>query len=912
MAAPLSDDQVSVSARASDDFRARVDQRLRWLISLRSESGSAELGISSQIVGRIAAVIFTICGILAFFALLLPIGRGAEPFGLSISAGAAVFLGITAWYLPWDRWPRGWTHLLVPIGFGLIGVGISFSGEYAYAYGAMFCVCFTAVGIAHRRGTALIMLPLFAAAYVTPIAIRTRDLPLALSWAAFIGVLCVIVSETVAWITAKLHRSQLALLRTHGAVNDIGAALISSDARGLAWSASTKLSRLLDVPQVSVYSLSDGGSLTCLAGIVDDQPEPRPLSPRPDLTSWEAGAEAAESRQPVLRRGSRETTLVIPLVARDRVVGFVEAIEMRRNRRITRERLADARSVCHLIALSIQDAEALAAKEAQNRRLASLLESSQAVTSADNLEDGLAIITHRAAQALGVNECVAYEYMREVDAIVPRAMWEEHPTGWNRLGEVMRLLDYPTERALLSRGVPLLENVSDPGLDENSREAMLAWKEKSCLTVPMRSADGPMGLLVFWDSRHERSYASEEMAVALALAELAGESVRRARLVRNLQRLSGTDSLTGLANHRQIHEILAREQARAERYELSFNVVMLDIDGFKLLNDTYGHPCGDTALRHIASILVANARASDVVGRYGGDEFMLILSETDSLEAHLVVENMRAAIAERPFLTPTGEQIPIHASFGIASFPQDSHGVNELVVAADSNLYVSKRRGGNAITGPGHADASDGCEKNSFGILESMVTAVDSKDKYTRRHSEQVTELALLLGSAMGLSDASLRVLRAAGLLHDVGKIGIPDRILRKPGPLTAAEWAIVKGHPAMGETLIRTVPDLAEIQALVACHHESFDGTGYPRGLAGVEIPLLARILTVADSYSAMITDRPYRKALTRETAISELKKGAGSHFDPGMVTTFVQCLECPANCAPVRDRCLDPASCG
>jgi HD-GYP domain-containing protein (c-di-GMP phosphodiesterase class II) len=138
--------------------------------------------------------------------------------------------------------------------------------------------------------------------------------------------------------------------------------------------------------------------------------------------------------------------------------------------------------------------------------------------------------------------------------------------------------------------------------------------------------------------------------------------------------------------------------------------------------------------------------------------------------------------------------------------------------------------------------------------------------------------------------------MRAGSLLHDVGKIGIPDRILRKPGRLTSEEWAIVKGHPSMGEALIRTMPDLSDIHELVVSHHEHFDGSGYPKGLTGTDIPLLARILTVADAYSAMISDRPYRKALTRDEAIAELRKGAGTYFDPGIVSTFIQCVNGPS----------------
>jgi diguanylate cyclase (GGDEF)-like protein len=883
-----------MTTRAITRMRTLLNRRYGWEDRVRGEPDGAELGISTLVIGRIAAIIFIVCGLLGLVGLLLPTSRGADSLGVIIASATGIIAGIITTFLPWHRWPRWHTHWLTLVGFGLIGLGISFYGEFAYAFGAMFCICFTAVGLAHRAGTSLLMLPLFMAAYAAPIAVRTGDVALAVSFAVFTAVLCVMVAEIVSWVTSRLYRSQMALLSAHAAVNDISADLTSMDAVGLAQKASVRLCKLLDASEVSVYTLADDGQLICLAGITDGRPWADLTATNVNLSSWRLASDAVATKDPVLQLEGCPT-LVIPLVARGRVVGLVEVTERRPGRSIASERVADARSVCRLIALSIQDAEALAAQEAQTAMLASMLESSRAVTSADELEDALVIVARRAAAALAVSECVAYEYMHEIDAIVPRAMWEKHPTGWDRLGEVMPLADYVAERTVLAQGIPLLENVSDPGLDVKSRETMIAWNERSCLTVPMRSADGPMGLLVFWDPERERHYTPDEMALAVGLAELAGEAVRRARLVRSLQRLSGTDSLTGLANHRQIHELLNREQARAERHGLCFNLVMLDIDGFKLLNDTYGHPCGDTALRHIAAILQANARASDVVGRYAGDEFVLILSEIGAEEAYVVVEKMRAAIAQKPFVTPTGEKIPMHASFGIATFPDDGQGVNELVVAADSNLYVSKRRGGNAITGAGHVDLSEGEEKTSFGILESMVTAVDNKDRYTRRHSEQVTELALVLGNALGLSEGTLRILRAGGLLHDVGKIGIPDRILRKPGPLTPEEWAIVKGHPSMGETLIRTMPDLSDIQALVASHHECFDGTGYPRGLSGRDIPLLARILTVADSFSAMIADRPYRKALSRNDAVFELRKGAGTHFDPAIVSTFIQCIEGP-----------------
>jgi diguanylate cyclase (GGDEF)-like protein/putative nucleotidyltransferase with HDIG domain len=421
---------------------------------------------------------------------------------------------------------------------------------------------------------------------------------------------------------------------------------------------------------------------------------------------------------------------------------------------------------------------------------------------------------------------------------------------------------------------------------------MERWGERSCLTVAMQSSDGPVGLLTIWDSVRERIYSDEELALATSLAQLAGEAVRNAKLLRRLQSLSETDSLTGLANHRKIHEFLALEQARAERYGGTFSLAMLDIDHFKLLNDTHGHPAGDLVLRQVAALLKEQTRSSDMVGRYGGDEFLLVLPETTAAEAGALVEKLRAALARTPYLTAAGERIPLYASIGIARYAHDGRTVNELVVAADANMYASKRRGGDAVTGAAEAESPREDGDSAFGLFESLVIAVDNKDSYTRRHSEEVTEHTIAMARELGLSEDDQRVVRVAGLLHDVGKIGIPDRILRKPGRLSEAEYEIVKAHPTLGETIIAAIPDLAEIRAAVLSHHERYDGKGYPHGLSGDEIPLLGRLLAVADTYSAMTTDRPYRKALSRREALAEIRACAGTQFDPAIVAAFMRCM--------------------
>jgi diguanylate cyclase (GGDEF)-like protein/putative nucleotidyltransferase with HDIG domain len=359
-----------------------------------------------------------------------------------------------------------------------------------------------------------------------------------------------------------------------------------------------------------------------------------------------------------------------------------------------------------------------------------------------------------------------------------------------------------------------------------------------------------------------------------------------------LTRLSETDALTGLYNHRALHRQLERELSRAQRHRLPLSIAVVDIDDFKMINDTYGHPTGDHVIRLVAEVLTGNSRREDIVGRHGGDEFMLLLPGTSSVDAVTVIEKLRAAMHEAPLVTGDGLRIPIRLSAGTATCPEDGSMLHELVAQADSHLYESKRKGGDVVTRRIDSTPLETLAGGGFGMLDSLVTAVDNKDRYTRRHSEDVTEFAVLIAEHLGLSDDQRRILRAAGLLHDVGKIGVPDALLRKPALLSMSEHEIVRHHATLGALVIQGVPDEAEVRRAVATHHERWDGTGYPAGLSGTDIPLLGRILAVADSFSAMTSDRPYRKALTFDEAFVELLAGSGSQFDPDIVETFLAAL--------------------
>jgi diguanylate cyclase (GGDEF)-like protein len=372
-------------------------------------------------------------------------------------------------------------------------------------------------------------------------------------------------------------------------------------------------------------------------------------------------------------------------------------------------------------------------------------------------------------------------------------------------------------------------------------------------------------------------------------------ALENARRFEEAHYLAHRDPVTGLLNHRGMNARLEQECARCHRVAGSFSVVMMDLDSFKLFNDTYGHAVGDDVLNTVARVLHHATRTSDIVSRYGGDEFMALLPDTTAEGAVVLVKRIQQEIKDRAFYfdKPNKNQVPIALSFGIANYPNEGVRLAEVLSAADANLYRSKQKGGDEITAP-NTDLGPTEKLGAFNVLEGLVTTVDNKDHYTRRHSDDVCQLSVALAMKLGLSHETQRVLRVAGLLHDVGKIGVPDSVLRKPSALDADEFEVVKQHVTLGRLIIRDVPNLSEVLDAVATHHERLDGAGYPEGLKGKAIPLLGRILAVADAYSAMTTDRPYRKALAIEDAIAELRKVAGKQLDPMLVKQFIKVVEC------------------
>ena len=366
-----------------------------------------------------------------------------------------------------------------------------------------------------------------------------------------------------------------------------------------------------------------------------------------------------------------------------------------------------------------------------------------------------------------------------------------------------------------------------------------------------------------------------------------------------LAALATTDPLTCLPNHRALVSAVDQEIERSRRYGRVFSLLFLDLDHFKALNDACGHHAGDHALQALGTLLVRSLRPVDTAGRWGGEEFVAVLPETDIDSARAVAERIREAVAGNAF-----NDIGVHltCSLGVSSYPLDGSDRGSLIDAADRAMYTAKSLGRNqtlttadpavrALGGTGPDSSRDALALT--GAVEALAMLVDVRDDYTGAHAEDVGRLTLKVAVELGFPRDEATMVAMAGRLHDVGKVAIPDSILRKPGPLTDAEWTIMRSHSAVGADVVRLIPALRGIAPIVRSHHEKIDGSGYPDGLVGDEIPLGARIIAAVDAYIAMTTDRPYRQAMEPASAVEELRRHAGSQFDTAVLRAFEAVLQ-------------------
>ncbi len=459
--------------------------------------------------------------------------------------------------------------------------------------------------------------------------------------------------------------------------------------------------------------------------------------------------------------------------------------------------------------------------------------------------------------------------------------------------------------------------------------------------VPVFHGARPLAEMILGFTGREQPLRDTEQELMLTFAERAGIAMRNAHMLDQAQRLSVTDSVTGLPNHRYFHTRFDEELEKCKATGGSITVMMVDLDRFKVYNDSFGHAAGDVALKAAARTISSTMRREDVVTRYGGEEFVAILPGVDIQTAPIRAQEICDTLAKVFMYNPRTIFAPLTASVGWATYPVDARSRDDLLNRADLAMYMAKKRGRNCIcgaselesvaaldsvlgevvaqlasadtVGPGmvatlekrlgqianstHLEelAEGTLSPNSETTLEALnalAASIDAKDPYTSGHSQSVAKLAEDLADMLQLSPSHRNQLRLAAILHDVGKIGVVDKVLLKEGKLDEDEKLVMRMHPILGARILQPIKAFRQILNVVLHHHEWYDGSGYPDGLAGQNIPLHARIVAVCDAYHAMTSTRPYRQRRTPEFALAQLDAGKGTQFDPIIVDYFVQMM--------------------
>jgi diguanylate cyclase (GGDEF)-like protein len=418
---------------------------------------------------------------------------------------------------------------------------------------------------------------------------------------------------------------------------------------------------------------------------------------------------------------------------------------------------------------------------------------------------------------------------------------------------------------------------------------------RTVVYLPLIAKGSAIGCLII-TSKRPNAYSQRHIKILEQLTSQIAMPLENSLLYARAEKKARIDELTGLLNRRSLDEMIDNEISRHSRYGGVFSLAILDLDSFKVFNDTFGHPAGDKLLREVSNTIKGAIRNADRAFRYGGDEFAILLPQTTVEAGIQVTERVRKSIAEE---VSSGD-IPVTISIGLASWPDDGISHTDIIAAADVTLYRAKRNGGNqscqtsgALAALQNAIPTGESDSNIdikiLEVIRALAETVDSRSYYTFNHSKRVADYALVLGKALKLDTAEMCRLEACSLMHDIGKIGISDVIINKTSDLTTEEWVLVKTHPKLGAEIARRIPQLVCCSNGILYHHERFDGSGYPNGLKGDEIPLEARILAIADSYVAMTSERSYSGTLSHQHALEELKKGAGAQFDPYLVEQFV-----------------------
>jgi diguanylate cyclase (GGDEF)-like protein/putative nucleotidyltransferase with HDIG domain len=609
----------------------------------------------------------------------------------------------------------------------------------------------------------------------------------------------------------------------------------------------------------------------------------------------------------------------VPIHFSDGAIGVLAVGDFERENAINQEQFELLQVLADEAASAIENARLFQKERRRSSHLALLNELGQKAASVLNPSELLSSICEEVRTAFGRD-------LARIEVVDPQrnelVVEAEVGYGAELLGRRVRYGEGISGAAATS-GDPVVAN----SVLRDHRYVALHPGVRSALSLPLRYRGDLLGVLSL-ESLREHSFSQQDVRTLQTLADQLAIALHNARAYQVALDQAITDGLTGLKTHRYFMEALDGEWRRSTRTGRPFSLILMDLDGFKQVNDRMGHREGDKVLGTVAALLDARARQSNVVARYGGDEFAILMAETSTEQAGILAERLRATLEADDFLRAH----EVTASFGIATFPDHGPTQEEILRVADCGMYLAKHHGGNCVKVALLSPAAGDAERNqrllqaylgvtvkrmfstgpdtftqylhSFqqlmqrtggeapSLLDTITTlayTIEAKDPYTKGHSQRVSRLAAQIARQMGLSESDIEEIGLAGILHDIGKIGVPESVLNKPTLLTPEEYEIMKSHAALGAKILEPLK-LKVIERIVRHHNESFDGKGYPDNLKGEQIPLGARIITVADAFDAMVSLRSYRKARTVEEALSELLRCRGTQFDPMLVDAFLR----------------------
>jgi diguanylate cyclase (GGDEF)-like protein/putative nucleotidyltransferase with HDIG domain len=579
--------------------------------------------------------------------------------------------------------------------------------------------------------------------------------------------------------------------------------------------------------------------------------------------------------------------LLFPLISRGNLIGIL-ALDERKSRRYSVEDVNLVETVTSQVAASLEKEYLQEELRKREQELELINRMATIITSSLHIKD-----VYEAFVA-GLREVVDVDWatiaLVEGDELRFEVLSTEVGSAWQS-GDKIPLKGTGTEWVAKRK-----KSFVEPNLAKNRRfwtgENHLKQGIRSIVYLPLMVKNEAIGSLTI-ASRKANTYTPVQVRLLERLASQIAMPVENSQLYAKAEERARIDQLTNLFNRRHFDERIKQEIDRHSRYRSMLSLILLDLDFFKAYNDTQGHMAGDKVLELIGQLLNGAIRNADIAFRYGGDEFAVILPQSATNDAFIVAERIRGKIANEM----NKKNISITASLGLASWPTDGVTADELVRVTDRALYYAKETGGNrtCIASkmlPSLAEVTNAkvtTEREVLSIIYNLAATIEAVDPHIYGHSRKVSSYAVALAEAVGLPSERVAVVSTAALLHDIGKVGIPDEVLNKTGKLEAESWELIQSHPKLSATIVGHVVSLLSCLPAILYHHERWDGAGYPEGLKGEDIPIEARVLAIADAFDAMTSSRPYRNKLSYKKVLKELKHCSGTQFDPKLVEAFL-----------------------